>query len=122
MAPLGLSLDQFRFVVALLLALLIGSGLSLFKSPSGTIVACLRCSLSAPVAKRGKWNVRCLACTAVRHLYASVTGLLLIYYPFGAGIMQAFPPVIVTWLVMALAPRHSGMLAWALNFPYLMCL
>ena len=58
----------------------------------------------------------------VRHLYALLTGLLLIYIPFGNEILHAVPPAVLTYLAMALAPKRAGLLAWAINFPYLICL
>jgi hypothetical protein len=58
----------------------------------------------------------------VRHLYSLVTGVLLTYYPFGAGVAHAVPHAVLTYLAMALFPRRCGSLAWAINFPYLIYL
>lgn len=55
-------------------------------------------------------------------MYAMLMGILLVYYPFGAGIIMAFPPSVITWLLMALAPRYAGVLSWAINFPFLIAL
>lgn len=59
---------------------------------------------------------------AARHLYAAFTGTVLVYYPFGAGIIMAFPPAVLTYLMMSLAPRQAGVLSWAVNFPFLIAL
>jgi hypothetical protein len=58
----------------------------------------------------------------VRHLYALITGVLLTYYPFGAGVSYALPPIILTYLAMRLFPRSCGTLAWLANFPLLIYL
>ena len=58
----------------------------------------------------------------MRHLYSFVTGIALVYYPFGAGIIHVFPPAIITWLGMAIMPKKSGLIAWLANFPYLIYL
>ena len=59
---------------------------------------------------------------AVRHMYALITGFLLVYYPFGSGVLQAAFPCMLTYLAMLLAPRSAGRIAWAVNFPYLIWL
>ncbi len=51
-----------------------------------------------------------------------MTGVVLTYYPFGAGVVHALPPAVLTYLAMLLAPRHCGTLAWFANFPYLIYL
>ena len=59
---------------------------------------------------------------AVRHVYALLTGLVLTYYPFGAGIIHAFPPAIITYMAMLAVPRSCGSIAWVANFAYLIYL
>lgn len=58
---------------------------------------------------------------AARHLYALLSGLLLVYFPFGMGITQVALPLVVTYAAMALAPRHCGAIAW-LNMAFLIYL
>ncbi|MEW5306286.1 MAG: hypothetical protein WDW36_008759 [Sanguina aurantia] len=60
--------------------------------------------------------------TTARHLYSLVTGILLVYYPFGAGVLHALPPAILTYTAMLVLPRSCGRLAWMINFPYLLYL
>jgi hypothetical protein len=57
-----------------------------------------------------------------RHLYAFLTGLALVYYPFGASCLHALPPALATYAVVLLVPRKCGTLSWLINFPYLLCL
>lgn len=57
-----------------------------------------------------------------RHLYAFLTGLALVYYPFGSSCLHALPPALATYAVVRLVPRKCGTLAWLVNFPYLLCL
>lgn len=54
-------------------------------------------------------------------MYAFLTGILLVYYPFGLGITQVIPPLALTYGAMALVPRHCGAIAW-LNMAYLIWL
>ncbi len=60
-----------------------------------------------------------LPLAAGRHLYAIVTGILLIYYPFGNGIFNAFVPTLVTYGFMLVARKQCGRLAWLVDFSYL---
>ena len=54
-----------------------------------------------------------------RHLYAIITGILLIYYPFGNGVFHAFVPSLITYAFMLVARKQCGRLAWLLDFSYL---
>lgn len=54
-----------------------------------------------------------------RHLYAIITGILLIYYPFGNGVFHAFVPSLVTYAFMLVARKQCGRLAWLVDFSYL---
>lgn len=56
---------------------------------------------------------------AGRNLYALLTGLVLVYYPYGAAAIQAVPPLVLTYLAMVLLPRHCGTAAWFINLPYI---
>lgn len=56
---------------------------------------------------------------AGRHWYAILTGLLLIYYPFGNGVFHAFVPALLTYAFMLLARKQCGRLAWLVDFTYL---
>ena len=60
-----------------------------------------------------------LPLAAGRHLYAIVTGILLIYYPFGNGIFNAFVPTLITYGFMLVARKECGRLAWLVDFSYL---
>ena len=56
-----------------------------------------------------------------RHLYALLSGLLLVYYPFGLGFTQVVVPLTVTYSAMMLVPRYCGIVVW-LNMVYLIWL
>jgi hypothetical protein len=58
----------------------------------------------------------------VRHIYSLVTGFLLVYYPFGSGVLQALLPIVLTYMAMLLVPRSAGKLGWVICFPYLVWL
>lgn len=91
-AQIGLSIDQFRFMVALLASVPAGAAVRLFKSPTA------------------------------RHLYATVIGFILVYYPFGFGVIHAVGPSVLVYLSVLLAPSSCGALAWLICFPYLIYL
>ncbi|GIL46653.1 hypothetical protein Vafri_3591 [Volvox africanus] len=88
----GLSHSQFRFTVALFSSLLLVAGIRLFRN------------------------------TTLRHLYSMVTGVGIIYYPFGSGIIHVFPMAFAAYLALLLAPRRAGAIAWCTVFPYLIYL
>ncbi|CAL5220084.1 g2035 [Coccomyxa viridis] len=54
-----------------------------------------------------------------RHIYATVTGFALLYYPFGNGVFHLFVPTILTYLVMLQFQDYSATLSWLVNFSYL---
>ncbi|KAK9836737.1 hypothetical protein WJX74_007100 [Apatococcus lobatus] len=54
-----------------------------------------------------------------RHLYAAVTGFALIYYPFGNGCVHSLGPILITYLAMLVARPYCGMIAWLVDFSYL---
>lgn len=58
----------------------------------------------------------------MRNAYALVIGFVLLYYPFGSGILHCVFTSWMTYLVMWLIPRKCGTLAWLINFPYLLVL
>ncbi|GLC46847.1 hypothetical protein PLESTB_001540800 [Pleodorina starrii] len=88
----GLSLSQFRFTLALFVSVLLVPGIRLFRSPT------------------------------LRHLYALVTGIAVIYYPFGSGIIHVLPMAVAAYLALLLAPRRAGAIGWCTVFPYLIYL
>ncbi|KAL6777134.1 LPT1 [Auxenochlorella protothecoides x Auxenochlorella symbiontica] len=88
-SSLALSLSEMRFVVAFVLYVLVGVGLRHVRS------------------------------TKARHWYAVITGFLLIYYPFGTGVLHALVPSSLIYLAMCAFPTHCGTLAWLIAFPYL---
>lgn len=57
--------------------------------------------------------------SAARHLYAMITGLLLIYYPFGNGCVHGLVTASVTYFFMLRFRKHCGTLTWVVIFPYL---
>jgi lysophospholipid acyltransferase len=59
---------------------------------------------------------------AARNLYSLAVGLLLLYYPFGSGIVHVVLTSWVTYIVMWLIPKKCGTWAWLINFPYLLML
>lgn len=91
-AQAGLSISQARFVIALFSSVLIAAGVRLFRSPT------------------------------VRHLYALVTGIAVVYYPFGSGIIHVAPMGALAYGAMVLVPRRAGSVAWATVFMYLVYL
>ena len=60
-----------------------------------------------------------LSFPAGRHIYATVTGFALLYYPFGNGVFHLFVPTILTYLVMLQFQDYSATLSWLVNFTYL---
>ncbi|GAX79182.1 hypothetical protein CEUSTIGMA_g6622.t1 [Chlamydomonas eustigma] len=86
------SVDYIRFALALLVSVPVGACVNMFKSAT------------------------------VRHLYAVATGFVLIYYPFGYGVIHAAPPMLVVYLAMLMVPSYCGVLAWLSCFPYLIYL
>jgi len=60
-------------------------------------------------------------CTFVagRHIYATVTGFALLYYPFGNGVFHLFVPTVLTYFVMLQFQDTSATLSWLVNFTYL---
>jgi lysophospholipid acyltransferase len=57
---------------------------------------------------------------AARHVYALVTGFLLIYYPFGNGCFHALVPSLLTYVAMVRIRQHCGTLSWLVTFTYLL--
>jgi len=82
-------ISSFRFAVSFFVSVLLGYGLRLTSSPS------------------------------LRHLYSLITGLLLIYYPFGGGIIHIIISSTLVYLYMKYLPHNAGTLAWLTAFPYL---
>lgn len=86
------SVDLLRFALAFWLHIVAGFGLRFMRHPSA------------------------------RNVYSLITGLLLVYYPFGSGVLHVLPPAGLTYLAMWLVPRKCGTLAWAICFPYLIAM
>lgn len=91
-SSLDVSVDLVRFMLCFFLSVPVGAGMRLCRTPT------------------------------VRNIYSIITGIALIYYPFGGGIIHVFPVAILTYLAMWLAPHRAGTLAWFINFPYLIAL
>lgn len=60
-----------------------------------------------------------LPLSAGRHVFSVATGFLLIYYPFGNGVIHAFVPSLLVYACMLRFRQHCGTLAWLVAFPYL---
>ena len=56
---------------------------------------------------------------AGRHIYAAITGFLLLYYPFGNGVFHLFVPSLLTYLAMHQIQEYSATLSWVISFAYL---
>ena len=54
-----------------------------------------------------------------RHLYAAITGFLLLWYPFRYGTLHLFVPSLLTYGAMHQMPEHSATLSWVFSFAYL---
>eukprot|EP01025_Chloroclados_australasicus_P031139 TRINITY_DN3141_c0_g1_i2.p1 TRINITY_DN3141_c0_g1~~TRINITY_DN3141_c0_g1_i2.p1 ORF type:complete len:490 (+),score=42.82 TRINITY_DN3141_c0_g1_i2:298-1767(+) len=87
---IGLKLTTMRYLLSLICGLVVGAGMFYL---------------------RGR---------QARLIYSFLTGLLLVYYPFGNEIFLAMPPILLTYAAMVFAPKSCGQMAWAINFPYLM--
>jgi hypothetical protein len=62
-----------------------------------------------------------LACAhAGRHIYAAITGFLLIYYPFGGGVLNALVPAALSYVAMLRFREHAATLTWLTSFGYLL--
>ncbi|KIY98914.1 hypothetical protein MNEG_9048 [Monoraphidium neglectum] len=88
----ALTLDQVRFAVSFLACIVAGILIRGLRSPTA------------------------------RNLYSLAVGLLLLYYPFGSGIVHVVLTSWVTYIVMWLIPKKCGTWAWLINFPYLLML
>ena len=60
-----------------------------------------------------------LCMRAGRHVYATLTGFLLLYYPFGNGVFHLFVPSLLTYLAMHQIQEYSATLSWVISFAYL---
>ena len=71
---------------------------------------------------------RCTICRKVnssslnagRHLYAAITGFILIYYPFGSGVLNALVPAALSYVAMLRFREHAATLTWLTSFGYLL--
>ena len=89
---LSISSSELRFVLALMLAM--------------PVSGCIR-FFTSPVSRR--W-------------FSVLSGILLIVYPFGRGVLQIAVPSICTYLAMLISPRRCALFAWMTVFPYLIWL
>jgi len=65
------------------------------------------------------WLQRQIRHVVGAHVFAVVTGLFLIYFPFGSGVLHVVPPLVITFVALHLFPRYCGTLVWMLCFPHL---
>ena len=56
---------------------------------------------------------------AARHVYSLVTGVALVYFPFGNGIVLAALPSLLTYLAMWRIREYASTLAWLVDFTFL---
>jgi hypothetical protein len=131
----SLKQEVLRYTLCLFASVLVGAGISAFKSPTGTVWAwhnntcysfVLCCGARLWVGAAASSFCSCVISTmcktnhvAARHLYSMLSGCILIYCAFGAGITHVLLPSTLTYLAMALAPRRCGTLSWAINLVYL---
>lgn len=85
----SLHISQLRFLLAFLLSVPLGLVLKAMPSPTA------------------------------RHLFAIVSGFLLIYYPFGNGVAHILIASTLVYVGMRVCPTQAGRLSWLIAFPYL---
>lgn len=68
---------------------------------------------------RSYWLIAPLLFCAARHLYSFATGVALLYYPFGNGLVLALIPSLLTYLAMWRIREYASTLAWLVDFTYL---
>ena len=56
---------------------------------------------------------------AGRHLFSVLSAFLLLYYPFGNGVLHTVVTSALTYLFMLRFRQHCGTLTWLVVFPYL---
>jgi lysophospholipid acyltransferase len=121
---LGVSFSQFRFTVAFFLSVVVGALFRVLPSPRSESVfriACWAVFLSACNCCRHVQHHSQLACAhAGRHIYAAITGFLLIYYPFGGGVLNALVPAALSYVAMLRFREHAATLTWLTSFGYLL--
>lgn len=88
-ALVGATPSLLRFAVSFFASVPIGAGLRYVKSPKA------------------------------RHLYSFATGVALLYYPFGNGLVLALIPSLLTYLAMWRIREYASTLAWLVDFTYL---
>ncbi|KAK9810978.1 hypothetical protein WJX73_003119 [Symbiochloris irregularis] len=86
---LGQTVSMLRFAIAFFASVPIGAGLRLIKDPKA------------------------------RHIYSVTTGLALVYFPFGNGIVLAVLPSLLTYVAMWRIREYASTLAWLVDFTYL---
>lgn len=52
-------------------------------------------------------------------MFSLVSGVALILYPFGSGVVHALVPATAVYAAMRFARARCGTLAWLIAFPYL---
>jgi hypothetical protein len=57
-----------------------------------------------------------------RNLFSTVSGSLLLLYPFGGQVTHGVVAALVTYLLMWCGPRYCGTLTWSIVFSYLVAL
>ena len=50
----------------------------------------------------------------------SITGFILIYYPFGSGVLNALVPAALSYVAMLRFREHAATLTWLTSFGYLL--
>lgn len=88
-ASASLTLSQFRFTLCFFLSVLAGATLRHVPTVRG------------------------------RHLFSAISGFVLLYYPFGTGVLHAVVTSALTYFFMRNFRQHCGTLTWLVVFPYL---
>ena len=129
---IGLSVSQLRFTLSLFASVILAGGIRLLRNPTGELhqlepgFKAKQTQLLPPPAPASVDSLHKCALPsrilAARHLYALLTGVALVYYPFGSSVLHVLPMAAASYAALLLAPRHAGTLAWLTVFPYLIYL
>lgn len=68
------------------------------------------------------WVQRQIRPISAAHLFAFISGLLLVYLPFGTEVLHLVPPLFVTFCSLKFAPGRCARIVWSLCFPYVIAL
>lgn len=86
---------------------------------SGLTLSMLRFSISFVLSVLVGALFRFVPTVRGRHAYSLLTGVALVAYPFGGGVLHAFAPAALVYAAMLRFRSRCGTLAWLIAFPYL---